>query len=68
MINICVNQQDRTIEIEGHEPIKMAELQHAAMIINTIKFILDKAYYSGEQLCLEFKDVTGNYHEVERWR
>ena len=67
MINICVNEQDKTLEIEGHEPIPIGTLHSRAQLINAIKMILDKAYYSGERLCLEFKDATGSYYEVERW-
>lgn len=63
MINICVNYQDETIDIEGEKPIKVV-FDNMELIIKTI---LDKAYYGGERLCLETKAVNGNYEEIERW-
>jgi len=63
MINICVNYQDKTIEIEGEKPVEPT-LEHMEFIIKTI---LNKAYYGGERICLETKNENGFYHEVERW-
>lgn len=62
MINIIVNQQTQKVEIESRNfNVNTIDL------IPLIKHILDKAYYSGEKLCLEEIDYVGNYREVERW-
>lgn len=63
MINICVNYDDNCVEIEGQEPFTEVSIKSIGTLI---KVVLDKAYYSGERLCLETKR-DGNYSEIERW-
>ena len=60
MINICLNYDTESVDIEGEEPINFDNIELI------IRKILDKACYSGERLCLETKD-EGRYTEIERW-
>ena len=67
MINIDVWTHTYVeVELEKHE------IHSREDMINLIKAILNKAYYSGERLCLESVDVNtrdgkAEYTEIERW-
>lgn len=64
MINVTLNYDKDQVEIEGMPtPIHFSQLEPVRELIIQL---LDKAYYSGEKLCLEEKR-NGNYSEVERW-
>lgn len=67
MINIVV-WSDKNIEIESNK----YHIETHDDMIALIKAILDKAYYSGERLCLEKADIDSEqgkafFQEIERW-
>ena len=67
MINIIIDFSKDEIEIEGYvmkHSGSDAQLHNIAMMI---QHILDKAYSSGETLCLETKNKEGIYTEISRW-
>lgn len=67
MINITV-WGSRNVEIEG----TLFEIKTEEDMAKFIEYILDKAYYSGEKLCLESAGIDvikglANYKEIKRW-
>lgn len=66
MINICLDMQTGTFDVEGISFVIDGE-DSRDQALKMIEYILNKAYYAGERLCLEVKDKEGNYKEIERW-
>lgn len=66
MINIILDKQQGLFEIEGAIFIVDGE-DSRDQVLKLIEHILNKAYYSGERLCLEIKNEQGYYKEVDRW-
>ena len=67
MINIVVNRQKQTVEIESKKTYQFSDMVDVRDLAPLIKDILDCAYYSGERICLETVDLVGNYTEENRW-
>lgn len=65
MINICIDYKENIVEIEGELPVKLPV--DKLTMITFITSILNKAYFSGERLCLEIKDEDGLYTTINRW-
>lgn len=63
MINIVLIERENFVEIEGNF-YKISNINDVGKLICDI---LDKAYFSGETLCLEKKDIHGHYVEIKRW-
>lgn len=67
MINIVVDSDKGEVEIEDTVFTIHSIGSGVLELQEFIKFILDKAYYSGEALCLEAKS-NGVYVELDRWK
>lgn len=68
MINIVV-WSSKNVEIES----KKFHIETHDDMVKLIKEILDKAYYSGETLCLEKADIDAEqgkafFETIERWQ
>ena len=65
MVNLTIDLKLGRLEVEESESFSLLSVDRAA---DMIKAILDKAFYSGETICLEVKDAEGHFTEVNRWK
>lgn len=63
MINIILNESTNEVEIES-ETFKITNVEDIGKLI--IK-VIQVYQFSGEAVCLEKKDIFGNYTMIERW-
>ena len=69
MVNITLDERDNKCEIEyscagDFRPIKINNVLDAKDLILAIQKV---TLLSGEKICLQIKDINGQYIEIERW-
>lgn len=68
MINITVDKHHNFIDIEGG--LVLIGIKDPEMLDNVGSFIqavLDKAYYGGEVICLQWRNADRTYNPEKRW-